>query len=98
MDQKLLTSIIIFCDGACSGNPGPGGWGVIIVTPEGKVRELGSGELETTNNRMELTAAIHALEFVRDRSDEIFLHTDSKYVIQGMTGWIYGWMKKEGNL
>lgn len=85
--------IIIFSDGASKGNPGPGGFGVVIVLPEGKVVELGGAEKHTTNNRMELTGALKALEKVKDRKDDIVIYTDSKYVINGMTGWIYGWQK-----
>ena len=93
MKQKDFP-IIIFADGASSGNPGPGGWGAIIATPEGKVLELGGGDPSTTNNRMELSAAIHALERVADRNEPIDLFTDSVYVIRGITQWIWGWRKR----
>lgn len=86
--------ILIFCDGACSGNPGPGGWGTIIVTPEGEVRELGGGESQTTNNQMELTAAIRGLEVIRSHPGAVRIHTDSVYVIRGITQWIWGWRKR----
>ncbi len=92
--KGLFKSILIFCDGACSGNPGPGGWGVIIATPKGRVRELGGRETLTTNNRMELTASIRALEFVREIRCEVILYTDSVYVISGITRWIFGWKKR----
>jgi len=95
--EKLLNSILVFCDGACSGNPGPGGWGVIVCYPKGEgreVRELGERNPLTTNNQMELRAAIGALEFLRGEKGEVFLHTDSTYVIRGITQWIHGWKKK----
>ncbi|MCB9072229.1 MAG: ribonuclease HI [Bdellovibrionaceae bacterium] len=86
--------IVIHTDGACSGNPGPGGWGAIIAYPEGIVHELGDGARPTTNNKMELTAAISALYFVRTRTEEVYLCTDSTYVIRGITQWIWGWLKR----
>lgn len=83
-------------DGACSGNPGPGGWGVLIRAMEGdtilKERELKGGEADTTNNRMELLAAINALEALT-RASEITIITDSAYVKNGVTGWIHGWKR-----
>ena len=83
-------------DGACSGNPGPGGWGVLMRALDGetvvKERELSGGEAETTNNRMELLAAIAALETLA-RPSEITIVTDSAYVKNGVTGWIFGWKK-----
>ena len=81
----------IFTDGACSGNPGPGGWGAILRF-NGKVRELSGGEAMTTNNRMELLAAISALEALK-KPCEVDLHTDSQYVRQGITAWIHGWKR-----
>ena len=84
--------IDIFTDGACSGNPGPGGWGVILRW-RGKERELWGGEPNTTNNRMEMTAAIRAIEAVK-RPVKIRLHTDSTYVKDGITKWIANWKKK----
>lgn len=87
-------SILIYCDGACSGNPGRGGWGAIVVLPEGKVQELGGEALHTTNNQMELTATIRALESVANIPCEVTLLTDSVYVIRGITQWIWGWRKK----
>lgn len=86
--------IIVFCDGACSGNPGPGGWGTIIVTPDGKVRELGGGERQTTNNQMELSAATAAIEFLENVPGKALIYTDSVYVIRGITQWIWGWMRR----
>jgi ribonuclease HI len=85
-------SIDIFTDGACSGNPGPGGWGAILRW-RGTERELWGGEPDTTNNRMEMTAAIRAIEAVK-RPLKIRLHTDSTYVKDGITKWITNWKKK----
>lgn len=81
--------IEIFTDGACSGNPGPGGWGAILRAG-GREKELSGGEPETTNNRMELTAAIVALETLKGPS-RVDLHTDSTYVRDGITRWIHNW-------
>ncbi len=83
--------VIIHTDGACSGNPGPGGWGVILQSGEHR-KELCGGEPMTTNNRMELTAAIKALEALK-RPSQIELYTDSNYLRGGITGWIKGWKK-----
>lgn len=87
----MKKTIEIYTDGACSGNPGPGGWGVLIQTKE-KMLELSGGEKETTNNRMELMAAIQALENV-NKEDDIILYTDSNYVKDGITKWIDNWKK-----
>ena len=84
-----MNHVIIHTDGACKGNPGPGGWGAILQAG-GKSKEMSGGEPLTTNNRMELTAAIMALEALT-RPCEIDLHTDSKYVMDGITSWIHGW-------
>ncbi len=92
---KKSLPIIIFADGAASGNPGPGGWGAIIGLPEGKVLELGGGERHTTNNRMELMGVIRALEQLKGVSGEIDICTDSTYVIRGITQWIWGWRKRD---
>ncbi len=81
----------IWTDGACSGNPGPGGWGALLVYG-GTEKELSGGAAETTNNRMELSAAIAALNALK-RPCKIDLHTDSQYVKGGITGWIHGWKK-----
>lgn len=86
--------IVIHTDGACSGNPGPGGWGAIVAFPEGAVRELGNGVFGTTNNKMELEAVISALYFIRDRGEDVAVFTDSTYVIRGITQWIWGWLKR----
>lgn len=84
-----MTDLNIYCDGACSFNPGPGGWGVVLLWG-GKEKHLSGFESETTNNRMELTAAIKALEAVK-RDVPINIFTDSRYVEQGITKWIIGW-------
>ena len=81
----------IFTDGACKGNPGVGGWGALLRT-KGRERELFGGEAHTTNNRMELMGAISALEALT-RTCQVTLHTDSKYVLQGITIWLVGWKK-----
>jgi ribonuclease HI len=81
----------VWTDGACSGNPGPGGWGAIL-SYKGKERELSGGEALTTNNRMELMGAISALETLT-RPCTVALHTDSQYLRQGITSWIHGWKK-----
>jgi len=81
--------LTIYTDGACSGNPGPGGWGALLRWGE-TVKEMNGGEAETTNNRMELMAAIMALEALR-RPCVVDLWTDSQYVRQGITSWLYGW-------
>ncbi|MFN3889165.1 MAG: ribonuclease HI [Beijerinckiaceae bacterium] len=86
-----MTKVAIWTDGACSGNPGPGGWGAVL-TWEGHEKDLCGGEALTTNNRMELTAAIMALEALK-RPCDIDLHTDSQYVKGGVTGWIHGWKR-----
>jgi ribonuclease HI len=86
--------IVIFTDGAAKGNPGPGGWGVVIVTPDGQVVELGGAMAPTTNNKMELTGAIRALTHVRDLPGPVAIHTDSTYVITGIREWIFGWLRR----
>ena len=87
----MADRVIIHTDGACSGNPGPGGWGAVLQYG-GKIKELRGGETLTTNNRMELTAAIEALNALK-RPCEVELHTDSSYVKDGLTKWILGWKK-----
>jgi len=84
-------TVLIYTDGACSGNPGPGGWGAILHFA-GSEKELSGGEAKTTNNRMELTAAISALNALK-RSCEVKVYTDSSYVKDGITKWIHGWKK-----
>jgi ribonuclease HI len=86
-----LSRVEIWTDGACSGNPGPGGWGAILRSGE-RVKELSGGEPMTTNNRMELMAAISALEALK-RPCGVDLHTDSQYLKGGVTGWIHGWKR-----
>lgn len=88
--MSLADHVIIHTDGACKGNPGPGGWGAVLQTGGGHEKELWGGEPVTTNNRMELMAAIAALEALK-RPCRVDLHTDSKYVMQGITEWIRGW-------
>jgi ribonuclease HI len=83
--------IAIWTDGACSGNPGPGGWGAVLIAGEHE-KDLKGGEADTTNNRMELTAAIEALDALK-RPSLVDLHTDSQYVKGGITGWIHGWKR-----
>ncbi len=85
---------IIFCDGACSGNPGPGGW-ACIVSSSGIVSELGGREDNTTNNRMEMTAALKALEKIAPLKCAFTIYTDSSYLIKGITGWVFGWQKND---
>ena len=91
-ELHLKNVVEIFTDGACSGNPGSGGWGAILRY-KGKEKELSGGYIETTNNRMELTAAICALEVLK-KSSNVVLTTDSIYVIRGITEWIHNWKKK----
>jgi len=86
--------IILFTDGAAKGNPGPGGWGAIVLTPEHHVTELGGGSPHTTNNKMELGGAIAALQHVADRPEPVAIYTDSTYLIQGITQWVWGWRKR----
>ena len=85
------STVEIFTDGACSGNPGPGGWGAVLRY-RGHERELAGGEGHTTNNRMELMAAIQALESLK-RSCKVRLHTDSQYLRTGITSWIHQWKR-----
>lgn len=85
--------IIIFTDGSSSGNPGPGGWAAIIALPNNTVQELGGKESHTTNNRMEMTAALKALHYIKDIERDVIIHTDSSYLIQGITKWVKGWVK-----
>lgn len=85
-------TVEIFCDGACSGNPGPGGYGAILRYG-GRVKELSGGARDTTNNRMEMTAAIEALRQLK-RPCRVVITTDSQYLVKGMTEWIDGWQRK----
>lgn len=88
------THTIVFGDGACSGNPGPGGWGAVIQTIKGEVWELGGGSPSTTNNQMELIALIEALSTLNDHDEKILVLSDSVYVLKGITEWIFGWRKR----
>ena len=89
-----LTKVDIFTDGACSGNPGPGGWGVILRHGDTE-KELMGGEPATTNNRMEMMAAIQALEALKRNHHDIIIVTDSGYLRDGITKWIHGWKKRD---
>jgi ribonuclease HI len=86
--------LTIYTDGACSGNPGPGGWGAVMQSGE-RVKEICGGDPDTTNNRMEMTAAIKAIEAIKPSySGPITVFTDSTYVLKGITEWIHGWKKR----
>ena len=85
-------TVVIYTDGACSGNPGPGGWGSVLMY-NGHRKELSGGEASTTNNRMEMTAVIEALDALK-RPCRIVLHTDSSYVMKGMTEWLDNWKRR----
>ncbi len=87
----MADSITIYTDGACRGNPGPGGWGALLLAGKHR-KELNGAEMETTNNRMELLAAIKALEALK-RSSEVELHTDSQYLRKGVMEWLQGWKR-----
>ncbi len=92
MAEREEQVVEIFCDGACSGNPGPGGYGAILRFG-GREKELSGGAKETTNNRMEMTAAIEALRQLK-RPCRVLITTDSQYLVKGMTEWISGWQRK----
>jgi ribonuclease HI len=96
MDDRPVRVVAAACDGACSGNPGPGGWGVLMRFEDGRLRELGGAEPATTNNRMELTAALALLEALRElpRHPELTIRTDSRYLIDGLQKWMAGWKRK----
>lgn len=99
LEKKLMNSILIFSDGACSGNPGKGGWGAVVALPSGEIHELGLGYDETTNNRMEISGALQALNLVLQKKwhlkcPNILMLTDSTYLIRGITQWVWGWRKK----
>ncbi len=89
----MADKIRIYTDGACRGNPGPGGWGAVLMHGD-KVKKLYGGDHETTNNRMELTAVIKALECLKGNKWSVEITSDSKYVLQGITEWIEGWKRK----
>jgi len=88
-----LNKIVIYTDGACKGNPGPGGWGALLRSADGIEKELFGGEAQTTNNRMEMMAVIEALSALK-RPCHVILHVDSQYVLKGMTEWLQGWKAK----
>jgi ribonuclease HI len=87
-------AIIVYTDGAATGNPGPGGWGAIVVTDHHHVTELGGGSPHTTNNKMELSAVIAALQHIANQPGSVAVYTDSTYVIQGITQWVWAWRKR----
>ena len=91
MSEAASADVVVYTDGACSGNPGPGGWGAILMSGDHR-KELNGGEADTTNNRMELMAAISALEALK-RPCRVELNTDSKYVQDGISKWIVGWKR-----
>lgn len=86
--------IAMFTDGACSGNPGPGGWACILAYPDGRVVELGGGQSPTTNNRMEMMGVLEGLRAVRGDSEVVVIHSDSTYVLDGLTSWLAGWKRR----
>jgi ribonuclease HI len=86
--------IVVFTDGAAKGNPGPGGWGAVIVTPDGHVTELGGGAAHVTNNQMELTGAIEALRRLQRVPGTLAIYMDSTYVIRGIREWIWAWRRR----
>jgi ribonuclease HI len=90
-DADLLPPLIVYCDGACSGNPGPGGWGAVVCY-EAHEYDFFGGEAQTTNNRMELMASIQTLELL-PRACQVEIYTDSKYLQDGITRWILNWKK-----
>lgn len=92
MSENRRKRVEIFTDGACKGNPGPGGWGAILRMGQHE-KELSGSDPATTNNRMEMTGAIRALSALIEPCD-VVLHTDSRYVIDGITKWVHGWKKK----
>ena len=85
---------IVFTDGAAKGNPGPGGWGAVVISPDEMVTELGGGSPHTTNNKMELSGAIAALDSIASVPGLVRIYTDSTYLIHGITQWVWGWRKK----
>lgn len=86
--------IVVYTDGSSRGNPGNGGWGTIMINEhENTVLEMGGSAAQTTNNKMELTAAIQALTQIKDKTTEVIIHSDSAYVINGITKWVFGWEK-----
>ncbi len=96
MGAKPVRVVAAACDGACSGNPGPGGWGALLRFEDGSVHELGGADRATTNNRMELTAALALLEALKElpHAPGLAIRTDSRYLIDGFSKWIQGWKRK----
>ena len=96
MAAEPVRVVAAACDGACSGNPGPGGWGALLRFEDGSVQEFGGADPATTNNRMELTAALALLEALKalPRHPDLAIRTDSKYLIDGFSKWIQGWKRK----
>jgi ribonuclease HI len=92
--QDSIRPIVVFTDGAAKGNPGPGGWGAVIVETGGRVREFGGGSPYTTNNRMELTGPIEALAHLKATTGRIAVYTDSSYVIRGISEWMPNWQRR----
>ncbi len=90
--EQQVDEVIIYTDGACSGNPGPGGWGALLVC-DGRERELSGGDAATTNNRMEMMAVIEALNVLK-KPVRAVVYTDSQYVQKGISEWIHGWKRK----
>jgi ribonuclease HI len=87
-----MKSILIFTDGAAKGNPGPGGWGAVLLFSD-KIKEIGARKADTTNNEMELRAVVEALKEIPKGDKKIEIYSDSKYVVDGATGWVFGWIK-----
>lgn len=87
-----MSKVIMYTDGACSGNPGPGGWGAVLIAGDHR-KEISGGERDTTNNRMEMMAVIRGARALK-RGCNVDIHTDSKYVMQGMTEWLEGWKRR----
>jgi ribonuclease HI len=96
MAKQPMRVVAAACDGACSGNPGPGGWGALLRYEDGSLREMGGAERATTNNRMELTAALALFEVLRElpRAPDLVIRTDSRYLIDGLQKWLAGWKRK----
>ncbi|MEB3264938.1 MAG: ribonuclease H [Synechococcus sp.] len=96
MGSEPVRVVAAACDGACSGNPGPGGWGALLRFSDGSVREMGGAERSTTNNRMELTAALALLEALAElpHASDLAIRTDSRYLIDGFSKWMAGWKRK----
>lgn len=91
MEKQTIT---VYTDGSSLGNPGPGGWGAVIFFGAKKVREIGGSDAETTNNKMELTAAIEAFRTIENEHGDVEVYTDSQYVKNGITGWVFGWKNR----